>query len=111
MDYSRKASLRPVLFQLITNNITLREALKWFGAGSRWGRLAAAGKSPGLWFDSKFDSKTGSIYLLMILTLRPEMVERLRSQRVTSTTIIALCNEIRHPSTEGMFQLEVLKLC
>ncbi|KAJ3727774.1 hypothetical protein C8R42DRAFT_638890 [Lentinula raphanica] len=72
----QKASLRPILGKLIQDEkLQLGSLLRWYSAGSRWGRLASG----------------GTLYLLMVIA--PQ------GKRVTSTTIVELSNMLRYPQT------------
>ncbi|KAJ3831144.1 hypothetical protein F5878DRAFT_647900, partial [Lentinula raphanica] len=78
----QKASLRPVLGKLIRDEkLKLSSLLRWYSAGSRWGRLASG----------------GTVYLLMVIARKPSIASKLKGRRVTSTTIVELSNMLRYP--------------
>ncbi|KAJ3751996.1 hypothetical protein EV360DRAFT_89177 [Lentinula raphanica] len=80
----QKASLRPVLGKLIRDEkLKLSSLLRWYSAGSRWGRLASG----------------GTVYLLMVIARKPSIASKLKGKRVTSTTIVELSNMLRYPQT------------
>ncbi|KAJ3728258.1 hypothetical protein C8R42DRAFT_716218 [Lentinula raphanica] len=80
----QKASLRPILGKLIQDqNLKLSTLLRWYSAGSRWGRLASG----------------GTVYFLMVVARKPHLVAKLKGKRVTSTTIIELSNMLRYPQS------------
>ncbi|KAJ3750457.1 hypothetical protein DFH05DRAFT_81989 [Lentinula detonsa] len=67
----QRASLEPVFKDLTSQGFAFYSLMTWYSVGSKWGRLAAAGLSV-----------------------------KLRGRRVNATNVIALCNELRCPSTE-----------
>ncbi|KAJ3745911.1 hypothetical protein EV360DRAFT_90074 [Lentinula raphanica] len=90
----QKASLRPILGKLIRDEkLKLGSLLRWYSAGSRWGRLASG----------------GTVYLLMVIARKPSLASKLKGRRVTSTTIVELSNMLRYPQTPEI--QDILREC
>ncbi|KAJ3791344.1 hypothetical protein GGU11DRAFT_835824, partial [Lentinula aff. detonsa] len=80
----QRASLEPVFKDLTSQGFAFYSLMTWYSVGSKWGRLAAA----------------GTLYILMVIAMKPGLSVKLRGRRVNATNVIALCNELRCPSTE-----------
>ncbi|KAJ3713083.1 hypothetical protein C8R42DRAFT_647105 [Lentinula raphanica] len=86
----QKASLRPILGKLIRDQkLQLSSLLRWYSAGSRWGRLASG----------------GTVYILMVIARKSGLAAKLKGKRVTSTTIIELSNMLRYPNSPDMAEI------
>ncbi|KAF5362817.1 hypothetical protein D9757_014261 [Collybiopsis confluens] len=81
---SQRAGLGNVFKGLTSQGFSFHSLMSWYSAGSKWARLAAA----------------GTLYLLMVIAMKPGLSIKLRSKRVNATAVIALCNEFRFPSLE-----------